>query len=96
MSKKELHKSYIIHMTIMGHITVAEASDLLKLTTRRIKQLKAKYRELDDEAFIHCNKTKPSSKRLSEHIHSSIVEFRKKTDTKIQTINTFKRLLKKR
>ncbi len=78
MSKKELQKSHIIHMAVPGYMTVAEVSDLLKLTTRRIKHLKAKYRELGDEAFIHGNKNKPSSKKISEHIRASVVELRKK------------------
>ncbi len=78
MSKKELKKSHVIHMAVMGHVTVAEASDLLKLSTRRIKQLKAKYRKIGDEAFIHGNKNKPSSKKLNEHIYASVVELRKK------------------
>ncbi len=61
MSKKELNKRHIIHMAVMGHMTVAEASDLLRLSTRRIKQLKAKYKELGDMSFIHGNKNKAST-----------------------------------
>lgn len=74
MNEKELKKIHVINSAIEGKCTVKEASELLGLSERRIKQLKKEVRAKGPSAVIHASKgiIRPSliTKELQDHILS--------------------------
>ena len=76
MSKKELEKHHFIRQAVEGKMSVAEAAKELKLSCRRIKQLKKAYREIGPEACIHGNARRPSPKRSSPELVARILALR--------------------
>ena len=76
MSKKELEKHHFIRQAVEGKMSVAEAAKELKLSCRRMKQLKKAYREIGPEACIHGNARRPSPKRSSPELVARILALR--------------------
>ncbi len=93
MNKKELRRSHIIKKAVDGEMTVSDAAKSLNLSTRRIKQLKASYTKIGDNAFIHGNKQRESPKKIDNSIIESIVNLRKKEAYKQANYNHFKELV---
>lgn len=64
-------------MAVEGNMTVAQAADCLKLSTRRIKQLKKAFRTYGASAMIHGNAQRPSPKRTDQALVQEILQLRK-------------------
>jgi transposase len=66
-------KSYMIRAACEGHYTVRQVAERLKLSIGRIKQLKAAYRKIGDQAFVHGNTGKTPKNKIPEQIKQKIV-----------------------
>ena len=76
MSTRELKKHHFIRQAVDGKMSVAEAAEELKLSCRRIKQLKKAYKEIGPEACIHGNARRPSPKRTKPELVAKILDLR--------------------
>lgn len=68
MTKDELKKAQVIGQAIDGLITVNKAAELLHLSPRRVKQLKAGYRKSGAESCIHASRGKVSDKKTPHQL----------------------------
>jgi transposase len=76
MSKEELTRHHFIKMAVDGNMTVAQAAERLKLSIRRIQQLKEAYRIHGAPAMIHGNAQKPSPRRTDPALVQKILQLR--------------------
>lgn len=74
MSQKELQRVAVISNCIKGDLTCARAAELLDLTPRQIKRLKARYRQGSAAALAHVSRSRPSPRRLPEPTRARILE----------------------
>lgn len=77
MSQKELTRHYVLQQCIDGKLTVSQAAERLKLSARRIKQLKKEFRAIGAAAVIHGNAKRPSPKRIPQELVQQILDLRK-------------------
>ncbi len=70
MSQKEINKHHVIRSVLERKATQAEASRVLKLSTRQIKRLCAGVRLHGTRAVIHGLRGRPSNNRLDEELLS--------------------------
>ena len=66
MSKKELSQYEVIRRLLCQEINGSKASELLNLTTRHIRRLKARVKQFGAKALIHRNRGKTSNHCLPE------------------------------
>jgi transposase len=66
MSKRELSRYEVITQLIAQQINGTEASKLLSLTVRQVKNLKRKVKEHGAEALIHQSRGRPSNRSMPE------------------------------
>lgn len=74
LSQKELQRVAVISNCIKGDLTCARAAELLDLTPRQIKRLKARYRQGSAAALAHVSRSRPSPRRLPEPTRAHILE----------------------
>jgi transposase len=74
LSRKELQRVAVISNCIKGDLTCARAAELLDLTPRQIKRLKARYRQGSAAALAHVSRSRPSPRRLPEPTRARILE----------------------
>ncbi|MFZ1203897.1 MAG: ISNCY family transposase [Candidatus Acidiferrales bacterium] len=74
MSQKELQRVAVISSCNGGDLTCARAAELLDLTPRHIKRLKARYRQGSEAALAHVSRGRPSPRRLPEPTRARILE----------------------
>jgi len=74
LSQTELQRVKVIENVVEGRITVARASELLKLSTRQVKRLKKNYRADSVDWVRHGNRGRPKPWRLAKKVRSRIVE----------------------
>ena len=74
MSQKELQRVAVISSCNRGDLTCARAAELLDLTPRHIKRLKARYRQGSEAALAHVSRGRPSPRRLPEPTRARILE----------------------
>ncbi len=70
MSQKEINKHHVIRSVLEHKASQAEASRVLKLSTRQIKRLCAGVRARGARAVIHGLRGQPSNNRLDEELIS--------------------------
>ena len=73
MSQKELQRVAVISSCVKGDLACARAAELLDLTPRQIKRLKARYRQGSAAALAHASRGRPSHRRLSDAVRQQIV-----------------------
>jgi len=73
LSQKELQRVKVIENAVAGHITVAEAAGLLKLSPRQVKRLKARCRPGEVAWVRHGNRGRPKPWRIREAVRKKIV-----------------------
>src|SRR5665213_1089306 len=73
LSQKELQRVGVISACIKGDLTCARAAELLDLTPRHIKRLKARYRQGSAAALAHANRGRPSHRRLPDAVREQIL-----------------------
>lgn len=78
MTIKELNRHAIIKKLIANELNGTYAADLLKLSVRQIKRLKAKVKEYGAKALIHASRGKPSNRRIPDKEKRKIIDIIKK------------------
>src|ERR1700691_1167907 len=73
LSQQELQRVAVISSCIKGDLTCARAAELLDLTPRQIKRLKARYRQGSAAALAHVSRGRSSSRRLPESTRARIL-----------------------
>jgi transposase len=73
MSKQELEKYRLIRGAVEGRYTVKAVSQRLKLSERRVKQLKRSFREVGEEALIHGNSGRHPANYTREDLRRQII-----------------------
>ena len=74
LSQKELQRVAVISSCIKGDMACARAAELLDLTPRHIKRLKARYRQGSAAALAHASRGRPSPRRLPERTRARILD----------------------
>lgn len=72
MTIKELTRHSIIKKLLDKEINGSKAAELLKLSIRQTKRLKAKVKQFGPKALIHKNRGKPSNRRISDQERENI------------------------
>lgn len=74
LSQKELQRVAVIAACVKGDLACARAAELLDLTPRQIKRLKARYRQGSAAALAHAGRGRPSHRRLPDAVREQIVD----------------------
>ena len=73
LSQKELQRVEVISRCVQGNLACARAAELLDLTPRHIKRLKARYRQGSAAALAHASRGRPSHRRLPDRVCARIL-----------------------
>src|ERR1039458_1536857 len=73
LSQKELQRVEVISRCVQGNLACARAAELLDLSPRHIKRLKARYRQGSAAALAHASRGLPSHCRLPERVRVRIL-----------------------
>ena len=79
VSQKELQRVAVIASCVKGDLACARAAELLDLTPRQIKRLKARYRHGSAAALAHASRGRPSHRRLPDAVRERIVRLARTT-----------------
>ena len=79
MSQKELQRVAVIASCVKGDLACTRAAELLDLTPRQIKRLKARYRQGSAAALVHASRGRPSHRRLPDAVREQIVALARTT-----------------
>jgi transposase len=79
VSQKELQRVAVIASCVKGDLACARAAELLDLTPRQIKRLKARYRQGSAAALAHAGRGQPSHRRLPDTVRERIVRLARTT-----------------
>src|SRR5215467_11231058 len=79
VSQKELQRVAVIASCVKGDLACARAAELLDLTPRQIKRLKARYRQGSAAALAHASRGRPSHRRLPDDVREQIVALARTT-----------------
>ena len=74
LSQKELQRVAVISSCTTGILTCARAAELLDLSPRHVKRLKALYRQGSAAALAHAGRGRPSPRRLPERTRARILD----------------------
>lgn len=74
MSQKELQRVKVIENAVAGHITVAEAAGLLRLSGRQVKRLKQRCVPGEVEWARHGNRGRATAWRISQRIRAKVLK----------------------
>ena len=96
MSKKELGKLVVIQGAVDGTYTVREAAVRLKVSERRIKQLKREFRARGEAAVIHGNSGKHPANYTDEGLRKKIIDLKKSSAYEEANFAYFRELLEER
>ena len=77
MTNREINRHSIIKKLLDREINGTTAADLLKLSVRHIKRLKAKVKQFGPKALIHASRGKPSNRRMPDKEREAIAEILK-------------------
>lgn len=78
MSQKEVKRYDIIKKVINKELDGSEAAGLLSLTVRHIRRLKQKVKKDGIEGLSHCNRGKPSNRRIPDKENKKIADLIKR------------------
>ena len=73
LSQKELQRLAVISSCVKGELACARAAELLAITPRHVKRLKARYRQGSAAALAHASRGRPSHRRLPERLRVRIL-----------------------
>ena len=74
LSQKELQRLEVISRCVQGNLACARAAELLDLTPRHVKRLKARYRQGSAAALAHASRGRPSHRRLTQRVRARILQ----------------------
>lgn len=77
MTTKKIDRHSIIKKLLSKEINGATAANLLKLTVRHVKRLKARVKEFGAQGLIHKNRGKPSNRRIPDEERKTITDILK-------------------
>jgi transposase len=73
LSQKELQRVTVISRCAQGNLTCARAAELLALSPRHVKRLKARYRQGGAAALAHVSRGRPSHQRTPQATRNRIL-----------------------
>jgi transposase len=73
LSQKELQRVTVISRCAQGNLTCARAAELLTLSPRHVKRLKARYRQGGAAALAHVSRGRPSHQRTPQATRNRIL-----------------------
>ena len=73
LSKREWQRVGVISQCVQGNLACARAAELLDLSPRHVKRLKARYRQGSAAALAHASRGRPSPRRLSGPVRAHIL-----------------------
>src|SRR5207249_7722156 len=73
LSQKELQRVVVISHCVKGDLACARAAELLDLSPRQVKRLKARYRQGGEAAMAHASRGRPSPRRLPRHLRQLVL-----------------------
>jgi transposase len=73
LSHEELQRVAVISRCVQGHLACARAAELLGITPRHVKRLKARYRQGSAAALAHANRGRPSHRRLPDGLRQAVL-----------------------
>jgi transposase len=74
LSQKELQRVEVISQCVHGKLACARAAELLDLSPRHVKRLKARYRQGSAAALAHASRGRASPRRLPQRVRDRILE----------------------
>jgi transposase len=74
LSQKELKRVTVVSQCVLGNLTCARAAELLELSPRHVKRLKAHYRQGSAAALAHASRGRLSPRRLPERARARILQ----------------------
>jgi len=74
MIKDEARRITVIEQSLDGKFTNQQAADLLQLSVRQVKRLKAKARKAGMNAILHGNRNRKPHNAVSEQIEKRIID----------------------
>ena len=94
MTEKEILRHHVINCAIEGKCTVKEATNLLNLSERSIKQIKKEVRKTGIQGVIHGNKQHRPIHSLSAEIKDRIISLKISYAYELYNFAHFQELLK--
>jgi transposase len=77
LSQEQLQRIKVIEKAVEGHVTVAQAAELLNLSARQVKRLKKRY-ESNNAAWVqHGNRGRPPVHRIADATRRQVVALAK-------------------
>jgi transposase len=73
LSQKELQRVAVIAQSVKGDLACARAAELIEVTPRQVKRLKARYRQGGAAALAHASRGRPSPRRLPAAVRQRIL-----------------------
>jgi len=73
LSQKELQRVTVLSQCVQGNLACARAAELLAITPRHVKRLKARYRQGSAAALAHASRGRPSHRRLPDRTRQAIL-----------------------
>jgi len=74
LSQKELKRVAVISQCVQGNLVCARAAELLDLSPRQVKRLKARYRQGSAAALAHASRGRASPRHLPERVRTRILQ----------------------
>jgi transposase len=74
LSQNELQRVTVISQCVQGNLTCARAAELLDLSARQVKRLKARYRQGSAAALAHASRGRPNPRRLPQRVCARILQ----------------------
>lgn len=74
MSQKELQRIKVVESAVEGRLSVAEAAELLQLSTRQVKRLKCDYNPASAVWVHHGNQNRPPPNAIALTLRSCIID----------------------
>src|SRR5262249_54851367 len=69
-----IETSDLISQCVQGNLACARAAELLELSPRQVKRLKARYRQGSAAALAHASRGRPSPRRLPQRTRDRILQ----------------------
>jgi transposase len=73
LSQREWQRVEVISQSVQGNLACARAAELLDLSPRHIKRLKARFRQGSAAALAHASRGRPSPRRLPKRVRARIL-----------------------
>jgi transposase len=74
LSQKELQRIKVVENAVEGRLSVAEAAELLQLSSRQVKRLKRAYEAKDAGWVHHGNQDRQPSNAISEEVRRQVTD----------------------